>query len=182
VSDSRKCAVAVRDGVRLFLAITVCRATEGDIYFEWPGGGPHLEPHASWHASGQIHHKAVDRRRHPGLMSKPYMVRHGQKPDESFVGTEPFFTTNVSVASARRFNQTCDPADFAEVLEIPAELLSPGEGRVHNLSFDLTAATELPIVPPAMTAGTRVLYQRVIQDRLPWIVLSVLEEKGVRPR
>jgi len=74
LNNPKAYAVAVRDGNDLFVVVTICRELKGDLYVNWPSVAPHLEPHTSYHASGQTHHKAVDRKVHPELRNQAHLV------------------------------------------------------------------------------------------------------------
>jgi len=178
MKESKVYAVAVRDSEKLFLVVGICRGPQGDVYVNWSGGGPHLEPHTSYHASGQTHHKTFDRKLHPGLTNQANLVRQRQPPDKNFVGTENIVTTKVSLHSARAFNQPCDSSEFAEVFEILGDQLNLGEGRMPLLSVDVTAPVKLPFIPTSVNPGDRLVLQHSCQDAIPWIMVTVLDVRS----
>lgn len=106
-------AVAVRDD-DLYLLLTVVRDSRADVYANWPRDmtDPAWKPHASWHASGQYHHKAYNR--------KMGGHRLRQKPDSSFRGTENLVITDIGVAVAKLIGVRIQPRDFDELVEVPA--------------------------------------------------------------
>lgn len=158
-------AVAVRDGEELFLWLRIRRAASGDIYYMIPTGrtGPEWQkwdPHGSLHKDGRSHHKSFDRK---------MRAKAGQKPDTDFKGVENMVTRPVASDEPRAFGVICDPSDFSEVMEIPAEMLSPKKYETA-VSVDVTEPGGKPIIT---LPDRQVLLQRVFNDAIPHVLVSV---------
>jgi hypothetical protein len=82
--------------------------------------------------------------------------------------------TPVRLDDLRKWNATCDPADYADIFEIPASVLVPGIGRMM-LSIDLTEPCPLPLVPNSCCPGFETLSQKAFQDVVPWIVVTLFD-------
>ncbi len=105
--DSLYAAVAVRDGGDLFLVISIRRRASGDVYVNFPRDhDPTWKPHTSVHASGQRHQKSFNHK---------FDVKHRQKPDASFGGTENVVTIGVASDEPRKINKPCQASDFQDV-------------------------------------------------------------------
>jgi hypothetical protein len=153
-------AVAVRDSADLFLLLTVVRNTQGDVYVNFPrDNDPNWKPHTSYHASGQHHHKSFG---HKAL------VRHRQRPDANFAGTENVVTIGIASDEPRAINTPCRIADFETVLEIPVSDLRPEMYRTM-LSVDITDTNGSPIITP----GATIIRQQVVRDAVPWLVVTL---------
>ena len=164
--DERMFAVAVRDGEELFLRVRIRRAARGgDIYYSLPTGRSAPEwkkwdPHGSYHKDGRSHHKSFDRKA---------LVRQSQKPDFGFKGWWPFIVILAGRNDAQAFGTICDPTKFAEVMEIPATVLS-AENKTH-ISIDLTE----PGVEPSMAIrGAEVIAEQTFRDSIPWILVRLM--------
>lgn len=158
----RRFAVAVRDGTDLFLYLTICRGKAGDVYVNFPRDfEPDWKPHSSYHATGQHHQKSFD---HKALL------RHRQKPDTNFRGTENVVITGIASDEPRSFNSLCEEIKFQAVFEIPCGELSLEKYRTF-LSVDLA----YPIGEPVITPGAKVLRQAVHQDAVPWIIVTLFD-------
>jgi len=161
----RKFGVAIRDGQNLFLWFRIRRARLGDIYYMIPTGQSGAEwkkwnPHGSHHKDGKRHHKSFDQKILP--------AQQRQKPDSDFTGSETFITRPIACDEPRAFGEICDPAEFAEVMEVPASKLSSKKYETY-ISIDLTA----PDGPLKRTALGAVVAQTVFKDAAPWIWVTV---------
>ena len=164
-------AVAVRDPSGLHLFCDVARdRNAGDVYVNFHQNYiPDSKIHSSHHASGKTHHKSY------GLESKVHS-RWRQKPDATFQGTENLITTTISMADVRAINETCDPAKFDHVCEIPVANLRPElpivtPGRQCMISVDLAE----PGKPPIVTQGSKVVQEASFQDANPWILITLFD-------
>src|SRR5262245_28897971 len=108
-----------RDGSkRLFGRIT--RADAGDIYVNWEvvestlkPGMPRWKPHASYHASGQLHSKSHNR---------ITIKKARPAPSSGFAGAEPIEATNADRALSEAL--PCVSEQFDDALEIDSALIS----------------------------------------------------------
>ncbi len=110
-------AVAIRDGNKLYLPFWVRRAATGDIYGFIPRETPPEErrrnnwnPHVSYHADGQLHHKSFN---HKGL------VKGCQKLGADFKGEINLVVTDMTAGGVRAVNITFSPDRFSDVIELP---------------------------------------------------------------
>ena len=93
--------------------LPICRGTAGDVYVNYPQNQiPHSKPHTSYHASGQHHEKNANYK---------FGVRHQQKPNASFVGTENVVTFGIATGESRAINVPCDPAKFWKYSSFPRD-------------------------------------------------------------
>jgi hypothetical protein len=160
-------AVAIRDGKDLFLWFRIRRAIQGDIYYMIPTGRSGAEwkkwnPHGSQHKDGRYHNKSFGQKIFP---------RQRQKPDSKFKGTETMVIRPTAAHEPRAFGVTCDPAEFLDVMEVPASLLSAETYKTH-ISIDLTEPGSQPIITP----GSQVLAQHAFKDAIPLILVSVIAD------
>jgi hypothetical protein len=162
----RMFAVAIRDGQDLFLWIRIRRARLGDIYYMFPTGRSEPEwqkwnPHGSHHKDGRRHHKSFDRK---------IMPEQRQKPDSDFRGSENLIIRPITFHEPRAFGVICDPAEFSEVMEVPASILSTKTFETH-IAIDLTE----PGGPPILMVAGEVVARRAFSDAPPWIWVSVVQ-------
>lgn len=161
--DGYTCAVAVRDGADLLQVFTIRRAAAGDIYInhkrDWMAG---WDPHTSYHASGQHHHKAFNRK----LLTK----RQLQRPAPGFKGSQNIVTHGISADEPRAIATPCRPSSFDQVFEIPCSDLKLAKYHTY-LSDDITDSNAQPIITPA----AKILRQAILKDALPWIVLTLFD-------
>ena len=118
---------------------------------------PNWKPHGSWHASGQYHHKSYNHKLLP--------VQQRQKPDASFTDTGNLVTTEARLASVHAVNITCNPAEFTDVIEIPAAEL-PLE-RQRMLSIDVTEPTAELFMPHSYALDFRWLAKSSLRIPCP---------------
>jgi hypothetical protein len=110
-------AIAMRD-VSLHLEASIVRKAASDVYLNFHRDhDPNWKPHASYHASGQFHHKSYDQKLLPPTV--------GQKPDSGFKGTKNLASFGLASGEHLLFKQLCDPTKFDEIFEIPVQLLRP---------------------------------------------------------
>ena len=153
-------AVAVRDGDALRLHLHLRREPEGDVYSNWPRSAPRWRPHASYHASGQLSFGCLTR------------VYQRARPDAAFEKAENIVTTAISLEEVRAIDQRCDPADFAEIFEIPSSTLLAGPPRQHTIAVDLVEVGGKEIWKP----WSRPLGQKAFTDAVPWILVTLWED------
>ena len=158
-------AVAVRDGLELFLVCRIRRTVTGDVYVLPPRPDPHWNPHVTYHAPGHAHPD-----------DPPSHVSHWQRPGTPFQGTRPMSILSIAAGEPRLTNAPCTVDDYADVFEISVSDLRPETGRTM-LSVDLTA----PGGQPSTVPGARVLRQAVFRDATPCIVITVVDAHPTDP-
>jgi hypothetical protein len=155
-------AVAVRDGADLFVVITINRGPEGDVYVNWPRDHiPGWNPHTSYHASGQHHHKSFNQK---------LVVFHEQKPDANFRGAKRISGTPVNTTDPRKVNHPCDPEKLDGVVEIPLSDLRPEMYR-HVVTVDFVQPNHVANI----VQEKRMVRQTIFRDSDPWIVVTLFE-------
>lgn len=166
--SDRSYAVAVSDGVYLYLLLRLRRNWKGELFYVFPNQrGNRHNPHGSYHRDGRVHHKSFD---------KKFLARQGLRPDRNFVGAEQLLTTVVSAVEAHLY-PLCNPAEFDDIVKIPIGLISPERYRTY-IAVDLVEAHG----KPQISSGDRIVEQQVFGDAVPWIVVTVLESQQRRPR
>jgi hypothetical protein len=158
-------SVAIRDGQDLFLWLRVRRASSGiycviPIGRSWPDR-KEWNPHGSHHRDGRRHFKSFGKRIFP--------AGQRQKPDSDFTGSETLITWPIASHEPRAVGVICDRAEFYEVMEVPASILSSKKYETHIL-IDLTE----PDVPPIVAFG-EVVAQQAFKDAPPWIWVTVTQ-------
>lgn len=155
-------AVAVRDGGNLWLCLRIKRSAKGDCYVCFPLAGAHVNPHASYHRDGRVHHKNHNYAAH---------VRKKQKPDSSFQGAENILVTPLSATHARGTNSISRPEQFSDVFEIPIECLDSGVTNIGNtfISVDLVEAGGTTLDQP----GHAVKLQKRFGGHIPNILVTL---------
>lgn len=160
--QKRLYAVAVRDSVDLILFLSVCRAPQGDVYINFPRDyEPGFKPHSSFHASGQHHQKSFGNK---------FGVRHCQRPDAEFRGTENIVTTGISIEDLHADNTPCLAESFDDVFEISFVDLRP-EKYLTYISVDISESNGESIITP----GGTIIRQAVYQDFVPWIIVTLFD-------
>ena len=154
-------AIAVSD-TDLYLEASVVRKAGSDVYLNFHRDhDPNWKPHASYHASGQFHHKSYGQK-----LLTPML---GQRPDASFKGTKNLASFGLATGEHLLLNQRCDASKFDEVFEIPAALLWPEKYSTYVYT-DLVEPGLSPILYP----GATILKQATFKDGEPWIVVTLL--------
>jgi hypothetical protein len=154
VAGECRYAVAVREGVDLWLTTLVRRAPKGDVCVLIPRDDPGWNPHTSYHRDGMFHSKSFDRK-----------IPAGQKrqPLDSFRGCEHLGMR--AGHGPKTVGAICDPAMFTHVIEVAPGLLGPGDGFV---AVDLV---EPGCAPPELY--NPIIQTEVFRDTVPWIVVRV---------
>jgi len=157
-------AIVRPDGERRLFG-RVRRSRRGEVFAVWaedespenPGMGSN--PHASYHGNGRSHSKTWDR---------PALIRELQVPGQQFRGNQPFEATNAD----RALSLTLPPVsgNFDDLFEIPSRLLAGAQN--HAIAVDLV---EPGVSPVRVTGNDRLLAEKVFQDAVPWIVVSLVE-------
>lgn len=149
---------------RLFGRIS--RSDKGDVYVNWtvvespPKPGVEAwNPHASYHASGQVHSKSHNR---IGIK------KARQRPGSAFAGTEPLEATNADRGLSNVLPVVAEA--FDDTFEIDASLLSGS--KMQAITVDLVDTTSVPV---RLTGNDTVVAEKVFRDQIPWIVVSLVE-------
>jgi hypothetical protein len=154
-------AVAVRDNDALRLFLSLKRVSSGDVYVDRliDDDDGKRNSHASYHASGLMHHKSYN---------KASIRRMRQKPDAAFTGTEWVDGSPISLQGARILDKVCHLEEYAGVFEIDASDISPTyENCWTSIMIDLLAPGESPI-----PSGFE-LRRMIIRDRVPYISITL---------
>ncbi len=159
-------AVAVRDGKELFLFLSICRSSKGDVYVNFPRDEPKWEPHSSYHFSGQHHHKSFNYKA---------MLYQRQRPDINFRGTENVVTTGIAIEELRALNALCRMEDYYGIFEISVSELRSEQYRM-GISVDITDISGNPIIP-----NTTFLRQAIFKDYFPWISVTLYDTGPFNP-
>jgi hypothetical protein len=162
-----KYAVAVRDGSKLFLFRKIKRQATTDIYVSWP-----LKrflffdnPHATYHASGQLHLKTSPK-------CKVLPPEYRQKPDASLKGVEGIVMTPIH---AKELKKTCIPSRYDNVFEIPISDISAGlYVGDYQMQFALAEAG-VPVPVTDMPGSPQLIRQYAFRDDVPWIVVTLFK-------
>ncbi len=163
----RMFGIAVRDGADLFLWMRLRRAARTDIYYVLPTGRDddpewkEWNPHGSWHRNGRLHHKTFDHKMFP--------AEPKQEPNAAFKGTHNLITRGIASDEPRAFGVPCDPTKFSEVVVVPARILSPK----HYETYTSIDVSEPGLKPLLMGGGEEILSQRVFDDAIPHITVTV---------
>jgi hypothetical protein len=163
----RMFGIAVRDGTDLFLWMRLRRAARTDIYYVLPTGREddpewkEWNPHGSWHRNGRLHHKTFDHKMFP--------AQPKQEPNAAFKGTHNLITRGIASDEPRTFGVRCERTKFSEIMEIPAGILSPKRYETYT-SIDVSEAGLKPFL---MGGGEEILSQRVFDDAIPHITVTV---------
>jgi hypothetical protein len=161
-------AVAVCDG-ELYLFLRVRRNLKGEVFVMIPmeseEGRKLWNPHASYHTSGQRHDKSYGR---------AFPVRQQQKPDSTLQGEEYVLARPIAAREPRAFNIRCQVEQFAEVFEIPVQELGTETYRTA-IAVDLAEPQDLPIKPVNAMDKTQIIRQKIFDDVVPWIVVTLYD-------
>lgn len=147
---------------------TVSRSDKGDVYVNWivdepPRRSivPPWKPHASYHASGQVHSKSHN---HTAIKK----IR--QVPGPTFKGNEPVEATNSDRALSASLPVVTET--FDDKLEIDVSLISGLTSQA--IAVDLV---EPGISPSQLTGNDVVLAQKTFSDQIPWIVVRLVQPR-----
>jgi|SoiMethySBSTD1v2_1073268.scaffolds.fasta_scaffold382938_1 hypothetical protein len=169
-SSETQYAIAVRDNDGLFVFMWVNHAVKRSGVSEFFVMLPRpqdrrIDAHASYHAGGEYHIKTHAKRGFPKIMAH---LR--QQPDQHFRGTEHLLAQKIAPWHARDIGMTCDPHQYADVLEIPVADLREGQ-VITRVSVDVVSPGYCPNLGPDI----RVIRQREYQDAFPFIVVTLYE-------
>jgi hypothetical protein len=149
-------AVAVREGVDLWLTLWIRRSSKGDVYVFMPRGDRQWNPHASYHRDGTLHQKSYDHK---------FAVQHRQ-PVSSFSGTEHLGV--YAGHGPKAVGAVCDPKNFSGVIEIEPGVLGPMHG---NVAVDLISPGYEPL--DLMMSNHTQVVRREFSDAVPHLVIRV---------
>jgi hypothetical protein len=98
------------------------------------------------------------------------LLRTEHQCTANFRATENVINVGIACDEPRKLNRSCQPTDFAEILEIPIVELS-AEKYFTFLSVDLAEPGQQVSFDP----DVKIIRQRNFQDRVPWIVVTLYE-------
>ena len=144
------------------------RCPQGHIYQVFAAGqtyprtgGKAYDPHTSWHLDGRFHTKGHDRIWH----------RQQRQRLDAFTGAEFFISTTVDQMTAPGL-AVCDPASFDGTMEVGLDSITVAGPARQQLHMDLV---EPGYEPLAHGLGERPVVRWLLQDRAPWIVITLYE-------
>jgi hypothetical protein len=149
-------AVAVREGVDLWLVLWIRRSAKGEFFVFLPRGDRAPNIHASYHLDGTLHLKCEDR--------KDLSARKCQPLTGTFRGNQPLAT--FSGYGPKSVGAICDPAAYSGIVEIPSGILGPRNGQI---TVDLVE----PGCPPANVPWITIHTQETFRDFIPWVVVTI---------
>jgi hypothetical protein len=143
----------------------VRRSRRGEVFAVWAEDespenlGRGSNPHASYHSSGRLHSKTHDR---------ATLIKQLQPPNHNFLGNQPIEATNAD----RGLSPTLPPVSgtFDDLFEIQSNLLTGGQEQAITVDV-----VEPSVTPVRLTGRDRVLAEKVFQDAVPWIIVSLVE-------
>jgi hypothetical protein len=149
----------------------VRRSRRGEVFAVWAEDespenlGRGSNPHASYHSSGRLHSKTHDR---------ATVIKQLQAPDHSFLGNQPIEATNAD----RGLSPTLPPLSgrFDDLFEIPSNLLTGGQEQA--ITVDVVEPSQTPI---RLTGSDTVLAEKIFEDAVPWIIVSLVEASTLFP-
>jgi len=171
----RNFAVAVRDGVDLYLVLHIRRSWKGEFVLMWrgrerPWDAPLWDPHATFHRDGELHHKSF---------GCEYGEQRLQKPDASFTGIQQFTQTPVVAGDGRALNVHWEPAKFDRIFEFPDQPLHTSLGNPSWISIDVTDAGTTP--QPIPELGQRTIKQEILyEESVPYLWATLFELAPVK--
>src|ERR1035441_1248689 len=147
-------AVAIREGVDLWLALWVRRSRKPEFFVMVPRGERDWDVHASYHLDGTRHLKSFDRKVLPATKHQPLTgIFRGAEPLVAFSGYGP-----------KSVGAVCDPAAFSSVVEIAPGVLGPRDGVI---TVDLVE----PGCNPPPYPWANIVQREFIRDKPPWVVI-----------
>ena len=162
--------VIVHQNGRKHLFGRIRRSPKGDVYVVWAEDesclnlGTGSNPHASYHASGQVHSKSHN---------VSFFEKIRQRPDDCFMGTEPLEATNADRGLSLTLPIFSGSVDG--VFEIDAAQIRECENP--SITVDLS---EPGVSPIRQTGDDRVLAERTFDDEGPWIIVSLVVPPKIR--
>lgn len=148
-------AVAVREGVDLWLALWVRRSRKGEFFVMLPRADRDWDVHTSYHLDGTLHIKSYGDR----VLSDKKQPLTGM-----FRGTVNL--GGFSGYGPKGVEAICNPTLFSGVVEVAPGVLGPRHGAI---TVDLVE----PGYEPAAFPWSKIEQQETFRDTLPWIVIRV---------
>jgi hypothetical protein len=154
-------AVAVREGINLWLILWIRTSQKGEIFilipqsYLIPQGNRKWDPHTSYHSDGTLHWKSFGKARRS---------RKCQPLTAAFQGTEELL--RIGGFEPKEVGAICKPTDFTRVVEVPPGVLGLRDGTVV---VDLVE----PNNEPSPFSSTPLVRQEVFKETIPWIMVRV---------
>jgi hypothetical protein len=155
-AGERRYAVAVREGVDLWLVLWVKRSQKGEFFVLVPRGDPSWNFHTSYHLDGTLHMKTCGNRVLPPRKAQPLTgVFRGTENLGAFAGYGP-----------KSVEAICNPSAFSGVVDVASGILGPRDGPI---TVDLVE----PDCEPAPFPWTGIARREVFRDTIPWVVITI---------
>jgi hypothetical protein len=162
-SYPEKYAIAVKDSQDLFLMFVINRSSDGDIYVNFNKRDDKHNPHSSYHASGQLHHKSYNKKLFP--------LNKKQPPKNRFSGSEAIIQTSIQKGEGRAWNRVCVSYEYQEIMEIKDENIIPEFG--YQLIFEVVEPHTVPWI--STNPYAKLIQQHFFKTKSPWIVVTLYE-------
>lgn len=148
-------AVAIRDGLDLWLTLWVRRSAKGEFFIMMPRGDRDWDVHTSYHLDGTTHMKTHGRK---------FLPTNRQPLTGPFRGTEHL--GGYMGHGPKNVGAICNPADFSAVVEVPSGVLGPRHGVI-------TVDIVQPGCDPADYPWTKIATRQTMKHVAPWVVITV---------
>jgi hypothetical protein len=113
-------AVALREGVDLWLTLWVRRSRKNEFFVMIPRGTEGCDPHTSYHLDGTVHAKSYGQKFTSPMKRQPLTgAFKGTVHLGSYAGHAP-----------KSEGAICDATDFSGIVEVPPGVLGPRHGAI----------------------------------------------------
>ena len=163
MTTNGKYAIAVEDRSQLFLFLDITRTASGNVYVKFNERYLNDNPHSSYHATGQRHHK----RNNQMVLPKKIL----QRPDGSFKNSENVIETAIRRGDGRAWGIICKKEMFDAIMIIKDEIIYPQFG--FKLSIDLYESGSLPSGYDSCVLN--IIQQQIFNSDVPKIVATLYE-------
>jgi hypothetical protein len=150
----------------------VKRCPQGHIYQVFAAGqayprihGKAYNPHTSWHLDGRYHTKGYERE----------WRREQRMRLDAFKGSACFMATTVDQMASNGLPEL-QPTQFDGIMELALATIDVTPGR-QQLHMDLVAAG---VAVPVLGFGETPIVRWLLQDREPWIVITLYQRSQPR--
>jgi hypothetical protein len=154
--NQHRCAVAIREGLNLWLTLVVERSPEGDVYVLVPRPEEDWNVHASYHVSGKQHIKSY---------GDEMVSKQGQPLNGQFRGSE-----NVTCFAGHGHDTDLaiyDSKLFDAAVKVAPGVLTPAGGTV---CVDLVEPGCQPVTAPT---AHKIVQREVFSTPEPHLVITI---------
>jgi hypothetical protein len=151
-------AVALEEGNALWLALWIRHSAKREFFVLYPRRDRRWNAHTTYHASGWYHSKS-----HGGTLLPD---RQRQPISNAFRGIECL--GEFSGYGPKSVGAVCDPADFTDVIRVPARVLGPKHGVISVQLLE-------PGLKPPVAQTYPLVVERVFRDCVPCLAVSVYD-------